>query len=534
VGLSTSTVGARATETAPSAPRLGAHRHVAIVLGALAAATTVLFLALYRHIGFDADSVTYIGVARNITAGRGITYPFRAPGARMTDFPPGYPLVLAAGHLAGFHIVGFAQVLQALLLSGAGVLAALLVLDASNSLAFAVLAFVLVAGSAALEPIYAVVYSEPLAIALELGALLLLAKWARRQEQSWLLVAAGVCAALGPVVRWIGVSVIIAGVLLVALFGTGRRVSRALVWGAACMVPAVVAALTNRSHSGSGSGTARDFAWHPVAWSRLHQGFDTVASWWLPHQLPDRWLFGLAATVTLVLAGVVWAARVGHGGVRDGIDAVGPAVVAPAVFVVVYVVTVLAAISLFDAATPLDVRILSPLYAALVPAAVGGLAVWWASKPAHDGARRVAVVAVIVVLALTGVRALTTATGSQDSRLGYASAHWHEAPLMRHLKSLPHGAWIVTNAPEAVYLTTGRAARGLPSKYSSTSLVAQSNYPKKLRTLIASTAAHHGVIAMFSEVKGRPWLPKATELEHQSALRVVARFSDGEVLAPAS
>jgi hypothetical protein len=532
--MSTSTVGARASETAPSDTGIGRRRHVAIVLGALAAATTVVFLALYRHIGFDADSVTYVGVARNIAAGRGITYPFRAPGVRMTDFPPGYPLVLAAGHLAGFPVVGFAQVLQALLLSGAAVLAALLVLDASNSLAFAVLAFVLVAGSAALQPIYAIVYSEPLAIALELGALLLLAKWARRQEHSWLLVAAGVCAALGPVVRWIGVSVIIAGVLIVALYGTGRRVSRALVWGAACMVPAVVAALTNRSHSGSGSGTARELAWHPVNWSRLHQGFDTIASWWLPHQLPDRWLFGLALVIAVIVGGVVWAARVGERGFRASMDAVGPAVIVPAMFVVVYVVTVLAAISLFDAATPLDVRILSPLYAALVPAAVGALAVWWASKPAHDGVLRVAGAVVIVVLALTGIRALTTATGSQDSRLGYAAPHWRRAALMRHLEQMPHGTWIVTNAPEAVYLTTGRAARGLPSKYSSTSLVSQPGYPKRLRALIASTAAHHGVIAMFSEVKGRPWLPKAAELERESGLRVIARVSDGELLAPTS
>jgi hypothetical protein len=507
---------------------------VAVVFGALAAATTLLFLALYRHIGFDADSVSYTGVARNIAAGRGITYPFRVPGARMTDFPPGYPLVLAAGHVAGFPVVGFAQVFQALLLSGAAVLAAFLVLDASNSLEFAVLAFILVAGSAALQPIYAVVYSEPLAIALELGALLLLAKWARAQEHSWLLVAAGVCAALGPVVRWVGVSVIIAGVLLVALYGTGRRVSRALVWGVASMVPAMVVALSNRSHSGSGSGTARDLAWHPVKWPQLRQGFDTVASWWLPHQLTDRWLFGVALVIAGVVVGAVWAARAGAHGVRASVANASPAVVVPAVFVVVYVVTVLASISLFDAATPLDVRILSPLYAALVPAVVGGLAVWWVSRPAHDKALHVAAAVVIVVVALTGVRALTTATGSQDSRLGYAAPHWKRAALMRHLDTLPRGTWVVTNAPEAVYLTTGRAARGLPSKYSSTSLVAQAGYPRRLRMLIANTEAHHGVIAMFSEVKGRPWLPKAAELERQSGLRVIARVSDGELLAPTS
>jgi hypothetical protein len=56
--------------------------------------------------------------------------------------------------------------------------------------------------------------------------------------------------------------------------------------------------------------------------------------------------------------------------------------------------------------------------------------------------------------------------------------------------------------------------------------------PKRLRALIASAERHHGVIAMFSEVKGRAWLPNVQELEREGGLRVVARVSDGELLAP--
>jgi hypothetical protein len=139
-----------------------------------------------------------------------------------------------------------------------------------------------------------------------------------------------------------------------------------------------------------------------------------------------------------------------------------------------------------------------------------------------------------VGVALVGVRALTTATGNQDYRLGYAAAKWERSPVMREIESLPRGQWVVTNSPEAVYLKTGRHARGLPPKYSSTSLEKNSNYSKSLTELIDEARTHDGVFAMFDAVKGRPWLPKATELENGPRIQVVQRFDDGVLLAPAS
>jgi hypothetical protein len=169
----------------------------------------------------------------------------------------------------------------------------------------------------------------------------------------------------------------------------------------------------------------------------------------------------------------------------------------------------------------------------VVPVLVGVLALWWQSRRRTAPALRMATVIVLVVVALVATRAMTTATGNQDSRLGYATAHWHRAALMRDVRALPRSAWIVTNAPEAVYLQTGRPARGLPSKFSSTSLETQSDYARRLDALITDTESHRGVFVMFDEVKGRPWLPRATDLERDPRLRVVARVVDGVVLAPA-
>jgi hypothetical protein len=520
----------RLRETLAARPTV---RRDLVVVAAAALVAALAFLVVYPKVGLDADSVTYVGVGRNVAAGHGVTYPFKSPGVRMTDFPPGYPLVLGALHAIGLPIVGAAQVLQALMLGLAAALAAVLVMLSTRSRLFAAVAFALVAIAPGLHEVFSTIYTEPLAIGLELGALALLA-WYAMSHRTAALVGAAVCAGLGPAVRWAGVSVLATGFIVLLAYGPGTRRERgvrAVLWSACASVPAVVSMLANRG-AGSGSGTARDLAWHPVTWSQLHKGFDTIASWFLPRQLPDRWVFGLVLVAALVVAAIAFVARRGVPGAREVLHDAGPGVVVPGLFALVYVVTILVSMSVFDAATPLDVRILSPLYVVVVPVAVGAVGVWYRAHEHRDVAVRTAVFLFAAVFALVGVRALTTATGSQESRLGFAAAHWHRSPLMRHVETLPRGAWVVTNAPEAVYYQTGRAARGLPSKYSSTSLVRQRDYPRQLDKLVADLRAHGGVIAMFAEVKGRPWLPKASELRDDPRLRVVATTPDGVLLAP--
>jgi hypothetical protein len=343
-----------------------------------------------------------------------------------------------------------------------------------------------------------------------------------------------VCAGLGPAVRWAGISVVATGVVLLLVYGAGTRRERrvrAVAWGAVALAPAIVSAIANRG-AGSGSDTARELAWHPIDWSQLQKGFDTIGSWFLPRQLPDRWVVGLALALAAVVVAVSFVVR--RGGVaatRALLADAGPAVVVPGAFCVIYVATIVLSMSVFDAATPLDVRILSPLYVALVATVVGAVGRWYVAQPRAMSALRTGAAVLVVVVALVGLRALTTATGSQEARLGFAAPSWHRSSLMRHIDALPAHDQIVTNAPEAVYLQTGRPARGLPSKFSSTSLVRRADYQQQLSALAEHLRAHPGYIAMFDRVKGRPWLPRTEELRADERFRVVATLSDGVLLA---
>src|SRR6516165_8924809 len=75
-------------------------RAVVIAL-ALVAAVSVLYTTPWG-VGTGFDQGTYIGTARNLLAGRGLSIAWgEASGQPMTQFPPLYPLVLA-----GFGALG--------------------------------------------------------------------------------------------------------------------------------------------------------------------------------------------------------------------------------------------------------------------------------------------------------------------------------------------------------------------------------------------------------------------------------------------
>src|ERR1019366_7222455 len=78
-----------------------------LVLAASAALMTIL--ATWHGAGLEPDSVAYISSARNLVSGNGL-HPVH--GSTLTIFPPGYPVILAAGHLVGTDAGTVARILN--------------------------------------------------------------------------------------------------------------------------------------------------------------------------------------------------------------------------------------------------------------------------------------------------------------------------------------------------------------------------------------------------------------------------------------
>jgi hypothetical protein len=232
------------------------------------------------------------------------------------------------------------------------------------------------------------------------------------------------------------------------------RLRDAIVFGLLAIAP--MAAWMARNVLTAGSATGRDLSFHPVGLSHAWQALYTVSSWLLiPPTAPD----GLRFAAGLAIGG---AAALGVFRCVKSSTRVPTLVAVLVIFTAVYAAFLATSISFLDANTPLDDRILLPVLAAGL--VLGGylLDVLWPLL------RRVPLVAygtLGVVMLLTGghaLRASTLAVAAREKGWGFSSEAWRQSPTLTYAAQIDAQVPLFSNAPEIVYLHTGRQVRGLP------------------------------------------------------------------------
>src|SRR5947209_4678030 len=138
-------------------------------------------------IGVSPDSAHYIGAARSLAAGHGLSF----NGDAFTHWPPVYPLALAAFGAIHVEPLQAARVLAAALIAINSILVACVIGAANGRLDVrAVLGALVFVLTPELLLAHTMAWSEPLFYALSLLSLLTFLQWERRQAR-WLLFAAG-------------------------------------------------------------------------------------------------------------------------------------------------------------------------------------------------------------------------------------------------------------------------------------------------------------------------------------------------------
>ena len=193
------------------------------VLSALVVGWVVVLhlVATGQGMSLSEDSALYMGSARNLLAGHGLTVPFGTPEpALLTQYPPFYAVLLAGHKLTGMPMLEFARWLNALF----AVVTVLLVIRLSRSitggaLATAALAAVLVVSSTRMIAVDAMVMSEPAMICLGTLGLVALVRFLGPRDGASLtmLLVAGGLAGLAALTRYVG-----------AAYGLGHRVDMSI------------------------------------------------------------------------------------------------------------------------------------------------------------------------------------------------------------------------------------------------------------------------------------------------------------------
>lgn len=520
----------------PRSPRAVA----TLVIVSLGLAGTVAAAVVTRAgAGLDADSVTYLDAAQNLSSGRGLTL---TPGlsvesdphspAPLTHHAPLFPAFLAGLGRLGIDPLAGARWLNVLLLGANAIMIGLIVLSWTGSGRLAVLGTLLVLGSTDLFRAHAWVLTEPIFLAGVLAGLWCLVLDLERPRRA-ALWAAITAIALATLTRYVGLAAIGTGALAIALWGSmprARRSARAALFAAASGAPLLAWLVRNRLMHGSLTG--KQLVPHAIPANRAKQGLDSVSAWLIPEVAPPAVRYGVLLVAALAVVVAWWYAR---GRAADGLEPARRARLQLGcrvfgAFALFYVLLVLATIFLFDAQVPLDGRLLAPLYATVIILAMAGVARLSARVPQS---RSLALAAVVLLAGVSLTGTALWALGSQLDEMGYASRLWRESPLVAEVRALRDDVRVFSNAPDALYVLTGRPARLVPRKADPFTRRENERFTDELARLEQELGGRAGVVVYFRWLRWRWYLPSERELVERLRLVTIASAREGAMYGAA-
>ncbi|MEJ5240469.1 MAG: phospholipid carrier-dependent glycosyltransferase [Anaerolineales bacterium] len=481
----------------------------ALLVLALVGVWLVWFATPYG-MGLTDDSIAYIGAARTLLKGEGYRAAWLASQRFLTHFPPGYPLALATiDLLTGLEPYRAARLLNGLLFGLNTLLMGWLGWRMTRRPLWALAPAMLFLFSAGLLRVHIYALSEPLYIFLTLAAFHAWlwdedrprnGLWSYRGE-----ILAGLFSGLAYVTRYAALALIATFLALPFFlpFSWRERLKRIVIYLLAVLP--LPLAWSIRNMVVVGNLTNRLMVWHPVTPEQLRQGIHTFSSFLVPLEswraaLRQAWppLFTLLVILlflTLIAWLLYWAWK------SLWLRTTTPpqrAHLLQALYAVAYPASMLASISLFDASTPLNWRILSPLFPPLLALAVAALASL--GKRSH-------IPATLLLLALLSLHLAggieTLHTLRMDGQ-GFASWRWYDAVILKEIPKLPPEVRIYTNQGPAVYFYTGRTTYALPAAIAATTRLPNAGVEQAIETIRQEVLQGKAVVALFDRDNPAP------------------------------
>lgn len=478
---------------------------LACALGAL------LMVGTPWGLGLSPDSAAYLSGAKAFAE----TADFSSLPAH---WPPLYPMFLAAMTFAVGDFALGARLLQAGLLALNVLLVARLLFRTGQRRDLCAVLTVAVCLQPSFIEAHLMLWSEPLFLSLALLVLtgLLDAIHSEFNRRAFSVLAGAT--ALAITTRYAGLFLLASNAA--ALLVNGRQaIFRRLVSGALLgmlsLLPLAAWVLFNRTRGNS--GTNREILWHPVSQAHLNRLLETVASW-----------FHAPKVLGIVFLAVILAAAIAY--VWSSLK---PALSAPAhaptpdralgatlsLYILAYLALLIASISLADFGTPLDSRILLPVF----PVVIALLLI-----PIPHARGRTAHLAVLGALTLALTLNIPASYSLwRDSRiygLGFADFRISSTRIVAAVNTMPIDWVVATNSPELVRLFGNRKAESLPRRYDPGRAKANPDHIRDLHDTLASVNA----VVFFTAVAGnRRYLSRAEDIAAVESLKLVYADSDG-------
>jgi hypothetical protein len=496
-------------------------------LGLIGMAGFVMILWITpRGPGIQPDSIVYLNGAKSLLAGKG----FLNHGIPITHFPPLYSLTLAATNLAANNLLRAVRFLNAVLFGTNLVLAALGVyFSTERSWLTTTCAVIFFLASAPLVAIHAWALTEPLFITLTLVFVLLLSMYVNRPTL-FLLIASALALGLAIITRYIGLAFIPAG-LLIVFFGKQdqrlrRRFRDVLIWALPACAPLAILSIINKLSAGSTSD--RSFVYHPISELQYLGGIiDNGLKFIAPVSLP-AWVwpafFGLLAGLLigrLGLFSILHPKEIHWRSMGFLVPATCFMMLASYLFILYL------SLSFFDASTPLDSRLLSPIFLLLM--AGGFPAAWNLARYLKKPVLWWSFLALIALsISMKTIDAIRSAESIRENGLGFTSTQWRQSESIMFVNSLGKDAKIYSNGADILGFLTGRQALSVPREKSPTTLIPNPDYTEELG-IMCNDIVDNGAFLVYFNMLGRTYIPTQEEVKSACHLSVLENLADGKV-----
>ncbi|HEX6033169.1 MAG TPA: phospholipid carrier-dependent glycosyltransferase, partial [Anaerolineales bacterium] len=438
-------------------PRLASF--IALCLIALTGVILVL-RATPNGLGLSDDSIAYIAGARSMAAGDGYREAWLASNQPVTHFPPAFSTVLSVFGRFGADPLRAARWVNALLFGLNAALLGILGWRMTPSLIAGVVLAALFVTSGEMFSVHAMAMSEPLFIFFSLLAFWMFDLYFERHHHWLWMIACGTFVGLAYLTRYAGLALLATfAVALLILHTTWRKRLISIGILIASMLPWVLG-WSIRNRLLAGNVTNRAFAWHPLTSENIGPGLRVFSEFLIPVESLRRVVFRqpgvIEVLIVLILGGILawviltsWRYLKKPQHERTGKEAREVLSFTTALFIFAYLASIVASMSMFDAATKFRLRILAPvLVSLLILLVVFGI---WLLNRRRDAV----VVLTILILGLSIYKQSITLNTWAKTELGYASFQWYDSRAMDYLSALPKDVMIYTNEPGAVYLYTG-------------------------------------------------------------------------------
>jgi hypothetical protein len=503
------------------------HLTLLVIIVVVFVGAGLVFYATSSGIGTSPDSVAYIGSARNLAAGLSLTVPFGGlMDAPLIHHAAFYPTLLGMVGFSGIEPADAARGLGVVLMVANVLLAAWLVLDVlQDAIGPPLIVALLIAFSPIMLEIHSMAWTEPLFIFLGFLGLAFLARGLERR--SWALCfASAMMVGLALMTRYAGIAFIATAGLGIFIMASGRVISRlvcALGFSLTAFLPMLLWSIQNLVNFGTASSRSLNF--HPIGKSQLWQGMTTISSWLLVPEDASTFVH----LTSLVFLGLVASAAMLYVWRNRWSNHLWPSNLLTfiSIFIPVYGIFLLFSISFFDANTPLDGRILSPIYFAGVIFLVALF-----SLVVEINLNRQWISGLLLCFFLLvggyGHASWQWAQIAYREGIGFSSSIWQRSPVLAELRSLSVETNVFTNAPEGVYYNGKRRALRLPVSYEAVRQQANPNYEVEIENMMQQLASGQGVVVFFTHV-GRQTNPSEAELVEKLSLELFGNYPDGNI-----